>query len=173
MLLAATGVAVIFEAKVLSEISAHVTFDLARNQLARTIDVMLEATPALAAPLSLRQPERTFLVLLRPALTQPGPAGTRSARAGSTAGSCRPIKTRAAPCSASTCPTATAPNWPQPPDDWAGRAGKTATPWPLAPARGLQPPWTPGETRPDPILGLFAAYADEPEPIPRPARSSP
>ena len=69
MLLAATGVAVIFEAKVLSDISAHVTFDLARNQLARTIDVMLEANLALAAPLSLRKPERTFLVLLTPALT--------------------------------------------------------------------------------------------------------
>jgi hypothetical protein len=38
----ATGVAVIFEAKVLSDISTHVTFDLARNQLARNIDVMLE-----------------------------------------------------------------------------------------------------------------------------------
>ena len=35
MLLAANGVAVIFEAKVLSDISSHVTFDLARNQLAR------------------------------------------------------------------------------------------------------------------------------------------
>lgn len=70
-----TGTAVIFEAKVLSDISAHVTFDLARNQLARTIDVMLDANPGLAAPLSLREPERTFLVLLTPALTQPGPAG--------------------------------------------------------------------------------------------------
>jgi hypothetical protein len=70
-----TGTAVIFEAKVLSDISAHVTFDLARNQLARTIDVMLEANPALAPPLSLRKPDRTFLVLLTPALTQPGPAG--------------------------------------------------------------------------------------------------
>jgi hypothetical protein len=70
-----SGAAVIFEAKVLSDISAHVTFDLARNQLARNIDVMLEANPALAAPLSLRKPERTFLVLLTPALTQPGPAG--------------------------------------------------------------------------------------------------
>ena len=76
MLLApATGVAIIFEAKVLSDISAHVTFDLARNQLARNIDVMLEANPALATPLSLRKPERTFLVLLTPALTQPGRAG--------------------------------------------------------------------------------------------------
>jgi hypothetical protein len=76
MLLApATGAAVIFEAKVLSDISTHVTFDLARNQLARSIDVMLEVNSALAAPLSLRKPERTFLVLLTPALTQPGRAG--------------------------------------------------------------------------------------------------
>ena len=60
---------------VLSDISTHVTFDLARNQLARSIDVMLEVNPALAAPLSLRKPERTFLVLLTPALTQPGRAG--------------------------------------------------------------------------------------------------
>lgn len=92
MLLAANGVAVIFEAKVLSDISTHVTFDLARNQLARNIDVMLDANPTLAA------------------------------------GSCRLTKTRTAPCSTSTYPTATAPNWPEPPDDWAGRAGKTATP---------------------------------------------
>jgi hypothetical protein len=76
MLLApATGVAVIFEAKVLSDISTHVTFDLARNQLARSIDVMLETNSTLPAPLSLRKPERTFLVLLTPALTQPGRAG--------------------------------------------------------------------------------------------------
>ena len=59
LLAAATGVSVIFEAKVLSDISTHVTFDLARNQLARSIDVMLEVNPALAAPLSLRKPERT------------------------------------------------------------------------------------------------------------------
>jgi hypothetical protein len=70
-----TGTAVIFEAKVLSDISAHVTFDLARNQLARNIDVMLQANPALTDPLSSRNPDRTFLVLLTPALTQPGPAG--------------------------------------------------------------------------------------------------
>ena len=83
MLLAANGVAAIFEAKVLSDISSHVTFDLARNQLARNIDVMLDANPTLAAPLNLRKPERTFLVRLTPALTQPGRAGTRSAKAGS------------------------------------------------------------------------------------------
>ena len=56
LLAAATGVAVIFEAKVLSDISTHVTFDLARNQLARSIDVMLEVNSALSAPLSLRGP---------------------------------------------------------------------------------------------------------------------
>jgi hypothetical protein len=60
---------------VLSDISTHVTFDLARNQLARSIDVMLEENSTLPAPLSLRKPERTFLVLLTPALTQPGRAG--------------------------------------------------------------------------------------------------
>jgi len=60
MLLADNGVAVIFEAKALSDISTHVTFDLARNQLARNIDVMLDANPALAAPLNLRKPKRTF-----------------------------------------------------------------------------------------------------------------
>lgn len=147
-----TAVAVIFEAKVLSDISTHVTFDLARNQLARSIDVMLEANPALAAPLSLRMPERTFLVLLTPALTQPGPAGDAISKS-RLYGSCRPTRTRTAPCSASTYPTATAPSWPQPLNDWAGRAGKTATPWPREPARGLQPPRAPGDlvTKFDPI----------------------
>jgi hypothetical protein len=76
MLLApSSGVAVVFEAKVLSDISTHVTFDLARNQLARSIDVMLEDNPTLPAPLRCRKPERTFLVLLTPALMQPGRAG--------------------------------------------------------------------------------------------------
>lgn len=69
-----TGVAIIFEAKVLSDVSIHVTFDVARNQLARTIDVMLEA-PVLRPPLSSRKPERTFLMLLTPALMQPERAG--------------------------------------------------------------------------------------------------
>ena len=70
-----TGVAIIFEAKVLSDISTHVTFDVARNQLARTIDVLLEANSKLRPPLSLRKPERTFLVLLTPALMQTERAG--------------------------------------------------------------------------------------------------
>jgi hypothetical protein len=64
-----TGVAVIFEAKVLSDVSTQVTFDAARNQLARTIDVMLEK-PARQSPLKYREPSQTFLVLLTPALLQ-------------------------------------------------------------------------------------------------------
>ncbi len=82
MLLApGTGVAIIFEAKVLSDISTHVTFDLARNQLARIIDVMLEANPKLQDPLRRREPERTFLMLLTPALLQHATAGnTASSR---------------------------------------------------------------------------------------------
>lgn len=39
-----TGVAVIFEAKVLSDVSKDITFDVARIQIARLVDVMLEAT---------------------------------------------------------------------------------------------------------------------------------
>jgi hypothetical protein len=72
MLLApGTGVAIVFEAKVLSDVSTHVTFDLARNQLARIIDVMLEEDPQLPDPLRSRKPAQTFLVLLTPALMQP------------------------------------------------------------------------------------------------------
>ena len=149
------AVAVIFEAKVLSDISTHVTFDLARNQLARTIDVMLEVNPALAAPLNLRKPERTFLVLLTPALTQPGRARDAISKSRLYGWLLRASKTRATPCSASIYPTATAPSWPKPPNDWAGRAGKTATPWPPVPARGLQPPQAPGDdARPNSIPSI-------------------
>jgi hypothetical protein len=82
MLLApGTGVAVIFEAKVLSDVSTHITFDVARNQLARTIDVMLEANPKLQPPPCLREAEQTFLMLLTPALLQAG--GTGKAASGS------------------------------------------------------------------------------------------
>jgi hypothetical protein len=80
MLLApGTGVAVIFEAKVLSDISTHVRFDLARNQLARLIDVMLDANPKLRDPLAHREPARTCLILLTPALLHPGTAGNAAA----------------------------------------------------------------------------------------------
>ncbi len=40
--MSAAGVAVLFEAKVLSDISCRIEYDATRNQIARTIDVMLE-----------------------------------------------------------------------------------------------------------------------------------
>jgi hypothetical protein len=45
------------------------------EESARCIGVMLEENHTLPAPLSHRKPERTFLVLLTPALTQPGRTG--------------------------------------------------------------------------------------------------
>jgi len=75
-----TGVAIIFEAKVLSDVSTYITFDIARNQLARTIDVMLEANPGLPAPLSRREPQRTFLVLITPALMQSEETGNAAGK---------------------------------------------------------------------------------------------
>jgi hypothetical protein len=107
----ASGVAVIFEAKVLSDISIHVTFDLARNQLARSIDVMLEQNPALPAPLSRRKPARTFLVLMTPVLMQPGRAGDAISKSRLYGWLMLRTKTRTAPCSASTYPTVTAASW--------------------------------------------------------------
>jgi hypothetical protein len=63
-----TGVAVIFEAKVLSDVSCHITYDVSRNQIARNIDVMLEPPKdGEGPPLSLRKPELTYFVLLTPA----------------------------------------------------------------------------------------------------------
>ena len=122
---------------------------------------MLEVNSALAAPLSLRKPERTFLVLLTPALTQPGPAGDAISKSRLYGWLMPATKTRTAPCSASTYPIATAPSWPEPPNGWGGRAGKTATPWPRVPARGLQPPRAPGDdaakfdpTIPRPLRGI-------------------
>lgn len=61
-----TGFAVVFEAKVLSDCDSKVSFDVMRNQLARNIDVMLDANPRLPAPLSARHPDRTCFVLLTP-----------------------------------------------------------------------------------------------------------
>ena len=60
------GFAVLFEAKVISDADSKVSFDVMRNQLARNIDVMLDANPGLPAPLSKRAPERTCFVLLTP-----------------------------------------------------------------------------------------------------------
>jgi hypothetical protein len=69
-----SGAAIIFEAKVLSDVSTSVTFDLARNQLARTIDVMLEDyhdKADLDARLRSRKPDLSYVVLLTPAVMQP------------------------------------------------------------------------------------------------------
>lgn len=76
----ATGVAVIFEAKVLSDVSTHITFDVARNQIARSIDVMLAPPAAPPSPLSHRQPSRTSFVLITPGLFRSSEAGLRGSR---------------------------------------------------------------------------------------------
>ena len=66
LLNADNGFAVLFEAKVLSDVSYQISFDTMRNQIARNVDVMLEQNRDLPEPLSLRQPERTLFVLLTP-----------------------------------------------------------------------------------------------------------
>lgn len=60
------GFAVIVEAKVLSDISYQITYDVTRNQMARTIDVLLEENSSLCEPVSRRVPERTLFLLLTP-----------------------------------------------------------------------------------------------------------
>ncbi|MBB2903529.1 hypothetical protein FHR75_004371 [Kineococcus radiotolerans] len=66
ILLADTGFAVAFEAKVLSDASPTTTHDVLRNQIARTVDVLLDANPGLCPALARRDPARTCLVLLTP-----------------------------------------------------------------------------------------------------------
>jgi hypothetical protein len=72
-----TGFTVLFEAKVISDISAGVQFDVLRNQIARTIDVMLDPNPQLHRPLSQRRPERTCLVLITPEIFRQNPGSRR------------------------------------------------------------------------------------------------
>jgi hypothetical protein len=67
------GFAILFEAKVLSDISYQVSFDAMRNQLARNIDVMLEQNLTLPVPLSRRDPQRTSFVLLTPEMFREHP----------------------------------------------------------------------------------------------------
>jgi hypothetical protein len=160
MLLApATGVAVIFEAKVLSDISTHVTFDLARNQLARSIDVMLEVNPALAAPLNLRKPERTFLVLLTPALTQPGRAGEAISKSRLYGWLMPAYKDPNSSLLRQHLPHRDGSELAEAAERLGGRAGKTATPWPRVPARGLQlPPATVDDaTKFDPVHSMASS----------------
>jgi hypothetical protein len=68
-----TGFAVVFEAKVISDISTGVQFDVLRNQIARTIDVMLDPNRHLQPPLSERCPERTCFVLITPEIIRKNP----------------------------------------------------------------------------------------------------
>jgi hypothetical protein len=56
------GFSLMIEAKVLSDISPHVSFDMLRNQLVRCIDVMLEQQLNLQA----RNPDRSLFALLTP-----------------------------------------------------------------------------------------------------------
>ncbi|MHA2190381.1 MAG: hypothetical protein ACXAAP_09125 [Candidatus Thorarchaeota archaeon] len=68
------GFAVVVEAKVLSDISYQITYDAARNQIARTIDVMLEENNSLCEPLSRRNPEKTLFLLLTPEMFKINPS---------------------------------------------------------------------------------------------------
>lgn len=55
------GFSVLIEAKVLSDISIGVTYDVVRNQIARNIDAMLESNEKLCDPLKKRRAaEYTF-----------------------------------------------------------------------------------------------------------------
>jgi hypothetical protein len=67
------GFAVIVEAKVISDISFQISFDVLRNQVARTVDVMLERNPNLAHPLNKRKPELTLMLLQTPRLFRDEP----------------------------------------------------------------------------------------------------
>ena len=73
-----TGTAVIFEAKVLSDLSTKADFDLTRSQLARIIDVALEPDAG-RHPLPSRIPDRTHVVMLTPeTLSQAYPSRRRT-----------------------------------------------------------------------------------------------
>jgi hypothetical protein len=68
------GFAVIAEAKVLSDISYQVTYDVTRNQIARNVDVMLKKNSDLCSPLDKREPEKTLFLLLTPRTFQNDPS---------------------------------------------------------------------------------------------------
>lgn len=63
-----TGFGLVVEAKVLSDVASYVTFDPARNQIARNVDVMLEHNRDLPSPMSMRAPDRSFFLLITPQL---------------------------------------------------------------------------------------------------------
>jgi hypothetical protein len=67
------GFSVLTESKVSSDISYEVTFDLLRNQLARSIDVMLEPNVTSPEPLRRRDPHRTVFLLQTPEMFRNNP----------------------------------------------------------------------------------------------------
>jgi len=68
------GFAVVIEAKVLSDISCQITYDVMRNQIARNVDVMLEKNPKLCPPLDKRDPKKTLFLLLTSGLFKNNPS---------------------------------------------------------------------------------------------------
>jgi hypothetical protein len=74
-----TGVAVAFEAKVLSDAGYRGTYDAERNQIARIIDVLLEKPKAgKKPPLDRRKVKQSYFVLLTPAAFRPTKEGKHS-----------------------------------------------------------------------------------------------
>jgi len=67
------GFGVIIEAKVSSDISVFTTYDLSRNQIARSIDVMLEANKDMYFPFKERDPGKTIFLLLTPEIFRNNP----------------------------------------------------------------------------------------------------
>ncbi len=63
---ATNGFAILIEAKVLSDISSQVSYDIFRNQIIRSIDVMLNPNPNLTHPLEKRIPDNTLFLLVTP-----------------------------------------------------------------------------------------------------------
>ena len=74
LLNANTGFSVIMQAKVLSDISYHTTYDIIRNQIARNVDVMLESDESLCDPLDKRDPDKTLFLLITPKIFKDNPA---------------------------------------------------------------------------------------------------
>jgi hypothetical protein len=69
-----TGFAVVFEANVLSDGSFHFRYDATRNQIARTLDVLMDEHKDLDPSLAARDPQRTCFVLLTPQLFKDEPS---------------------------------------------------------------------------------------------------
>jgi len=67
------GFNVLIEAKVLSDISISITYDVVRNQIARNIDVMLESNEKPYTPLGERDPNKSLFLLLTPKLFKDNP----------------------------------------------------------------------------------------------------